>query len=268
MQEKEKLESELQNFKDVSIATIMEKDRELEELTNKYSPEMLEALLKERDQLCEENEEFKKRMLNMESDLESERVDNEEKRRVLENEVSAIEKYKEQLDRNKTYEASLIEELRRFDEKIQQLEKNEKKSEELLNEKRSEVEKLKRTIIANEGQNVMGEEIEKLVQKYDKKIEEISKENMTKEATLRLTVERIESENIELGRKCEGLEKEKVKVIENATALKIRIESMEDKMEREKKDFEEQMNEKLEEVVMEKERLEREMRKLMEELVI
>jgi len=114
----------------------------------------------------------------------------------------------------------------------------------------------------------MGEEIEKLVQKYDKKIEEISKENMTKEATLRLTVERIESENIELGRKCEGLEKEKVKVIENATALKIRIESMEDKMEREKKDFEEQMNEKLEEVVMEKERLEREMRKLMEELVI
>ena len=59
MQEKEKLESELQNFKDVSIATIMEKDRELEELTNKYSPEMLEALLKERDQLCEENEEFK-----------------------------------------------------------------------------------------------------------------------------------------------------------------------------------------------------------------
>lgn len=172
MGEKEKLEAEMQYFKDASIATILEKDREIEELQKTSSPEMLEALLKERDELYSENQELKSRMLTMESELESEKAEKEEHRRALEKESETAEKFREQLDRNKHQENGLIEELRKSDEKIQQLEKREKTLEGLANERLAEIDRLRKALVAQEGQSVGGDELEKLSMKYDKLMEE------------------------------------------------------------------------------------------------
>ena len=172
MGEKDKLEAEMQNFKDVSIATILEKDREIEELQKTSSPELLEALLKERDQLYSENQELKSRMLTMESELEAEKAEKEENRRALEKEAEASEKFREQLDRNKHQENGLIEELRKSDEKIQLLEKREKNLEGVANERMGEIDRLRKALVAQEGQAVGGDELEKLSMKYDKLMEE------------------------------------------------------------------------------------------------
>ena len=78
----------------------------------------------------------------------------------------------------------------------------------------------------------------------------------------------METENSEILRKQEQLEKEKSKLSETTTALKMRIENLEKDQETQKRELEERMNAKVEEVVMEKERVEHEMRQLNEELVI
>ena len=78
----------------------------------------------------------------------------------------------------------------------------------------------------------------------------------------------METENSEILRKQEQLEKEKSKLSETTTALKMRIENLEKDQETQKRELEERMNAKVEEVVMEKERVEHEMRELNEELVI
>jgi len=272
--EKEQILYEFNTFKEGAIGTILEKEREIEDLSLKVNNEMLDELLKEREQLFQEKEDAKRRLLTMEQELEKDHNENEETKLNLEQEVNqqVSLKLKDQLERNKDFENNLIEELRKSDEKIlnyemyiKELEKKQGGLEEEIHKQKSP--KNESFLNSNQNQN-NSEDSLKLTQKYEKIIEELKRNQIEITSLKEGIITKNELDFAELNKKNEGLEKDNKKFLENQNLLKQKIEGLEEKIQEMMKEFEERMDDKEHNSALEKQVLEKEVIELKEEIVI
>ena len=272
LSEKEQILSEFNTFKEGAISTILEKEREIEDLSLRVNNEMIDELLKDREQLFQEKEDAKQRLLTMEQELEKDLNENEERKRNLEQEVNqqVSLKLKNQLERNKALENNLIDELRKSDEKIANYEiyikELEKKQGGLENEIHKQKSPKNESFLHTTNQN-NSEDSLKLTQKYEKIIEELKRDQNEITSLKEEIITKNEQDFAELNKKNEGLDKDNKKFLENQNLLKQKIEGLEDKIQEMMKEFEERMNDKEHISALEKQVFEKEVLELKEEIV-
>lgn len=266
---------------------MIDKDKEIEELNSRLaatSPEMFEDLLKEREQLLQERQDFQRKLevsLNisqfflifaktMEQELEKSMYEFEERRKNLENEVSeqVAEKVKELLEVNKSLESNLMEELRKSDEKILSLEAQNKA---LSHKLRESDEKLREFSALSQRKSedllqTRDESLEKELQKYEKSLEDARKTHLFELSAKEAAIKFLEAELQESSKRADAVLLEKTRVLERESALKLKLEGFEERVAELQKEFEEKLQQLLRTSAAEKEKLEQEVHHLREEV--
>lgn len=243
-------------MKAAAIQNYIEKESIISEISSKLEKaEQKIAFFEEtQHEIQREREQMQKKIVDLALTLDREAELNERRRKNLEEEVNErVEKRVDELSKRFVQEKTQIlrtvhacdEKIRRHEEKELLLQRELKENAEKF---QREVEIFQKTAETSPENAVFREEIAKIVGKYEKKIQEIAKDQLKEKQELKDEQEEIVKENREIKRKVEVLEAELKRTLEEKASYLKKIdektklfEATEDKFFELKQEFKEKL---------------------------
>lgn len=227
--------SELEEFKEVSINALMEKDSLITDLNNKILEIENKSIMYENTQfeILQDRENTRERLMCLSDKIKKEEIEQLEKKKNIETEINkeVQQKIDEHLKKSKERENELHNALNKCGEEIEnlkhQLESQEKRF--FIKEKvyKKDLENYSNKVDALEIKTAVDpEDVMKLNNKFTKDIEGLKREIVENKEAHSLEIQKIESEKIKFIKRVESSQSDNKKIEEIKQYLQKEIESL------------------------------------------